>query len=154
MAFSRRGSGMSRICLGAIKTKEHWRLGTCFSDGKTVHLPVADACVNMLFSFADLLGRISVNDWCDTVAHVLDLHLPWRTLKARLVDVDSHGFVLYQSTFRNKELHCSLNTSMSEVSNAWLIEKFIICPWSETTKSLPNNLSKQRSPRNSLSSHR
>jgi hypothetical protein len=61
------------------------------------------------------LGCISVNDWCDIVTRVLDLKLPWRTLKSRLVDTDSDGFVLYESTFRTKELQFKLNTPINTV---------------------------------------
>ncbi|CAF1538503.1 unnamed protein product, partial [Adineta ricciae] len=39
-------------------------------------------------------GRILLNDWCDIVTHVLELQLPWRTLKSRLVDIDPDGSVL------------------------------------------------------------
>ncbi|CAF2827870.1 unnamed protein product [Rotaria sp. Silwood2] len=60
------------------------------------------------------LGRISVNQWCDIVSRVLDLHLPWRTLKSRLVESDSDGSVLYESTFRCKELRFTLNAPISE----------------------------------------
>lgn len=60
-------------------------------------------------------GCISVNDWCDIVSHVLDLRLPWRTLKARLVDLDSQGNVIYESTFRSQELQCSFNSKLTSV---------------------------------------
>ncbi|CAF3894546.1 unnamed protein product [Adineta steineri] len=56
-------------------------------------------------------GRISVNAWCDIVSHVLDLQLPWRTLKARLVDTDISGMVIYESSFRSKELRFTSNIS-------------------------------------------
>ncbi|UJR31789.1 hypothetical protein I4U23_019267 [Adineta vaga] len=49
-------------------------------------------------------GHISVNDWCDIVTRVLDLQLPWRTLKSRLVDTNENGLIIYESTFRTKEL--------------------------------------------------
>ncbi|CAF1124254.1 unnamed protein product [Rotaria sp. Silwood1] len=55
-------------------------------------------------------GRIALNEWCDIVTHVLELQLPWRTLKSRLVDIDSNGLVLYESTFRSRELQCLLNS--------------------------------------------
>ena len=63
------------------------------------------------------LGHISVNDWCDVVRHVLDLQLPWRTLKARLVETDTNGWILYESTFRFKELQFSLNAPLNDVVN-------------------------------------
>jgi serine/threonine-protein phosphatase with EF-hands len=60
-------------------------------------------------------GGISLNDWCDIVSHVLQLQLPWRTLKARLVDLDSQGNVIYESTFRSQELQCSFNSKLTSV---------------------------------------
>ncbi|CAF0887943.1 unnamed protein product [Adineta ricciae] len=56
-------------------------------------------------------GRISVNDWCDVVTRVLDLQLPWRTLKSRLVDTDTNGNVVYESTFRSRELQFTSSVS-------------------------------------------
>ncbi|CAF1555379.1 unnamed protein product [Adineta steineri] len=58
-------------------------------------------------------GRLSLNDWCDIVTNVLDLHLPWRTLKSRLVDIDLDGSVLYESTFRSQELQCAYNSKLT-----------------------------------------
>ncbi len=71
----------------------------------------------MFFIFIYDLGLISVNDWCDIVSRVLDLQLPWRTLKSRLVETDSDGFVFYESTFRSKELQFALNAPMNNVTN-------------------------------------
>ncbi|CAF3846745.1 unnamed protein product [Rotaria sp. Silwood1] len=61
-----------------------------------------------------ILSRISVNEWCDIVSRVLDLHLPWRTLKSRLVQTDTDGSIIYESTFRSKELQFTLNVPISE----------------------------------------
>ncbi|UJR14899.1 hypothetical protein I4U23_001883 [Adineta vaga] len=58
-------------------------------------------------------GRISLNEWCDIVTHVLDLKLPWRTLKSRLVDIDPDGSVLYETTFRFQELQCIFNSQLT-----------------------------------------
>ncbi len=69
----------------------------------------------MFFIFIYDLGLISVNDWCDIVSRVLDLQLPWRTLKSRLVETDSDGFVIYESTFRFQELKFTLNTPINHV---------------------------------------
>ena len=63
------------------------------------------------------LGHIPVNDWCDIVTNVLDLRLPWRTLKARLVDIDPNGMVVYESTFRSSELQCALNSNVMQVKS-------------------------------------
>lgn len=57
-----------------------------------------------------------MNDWCDIVSHALDLNLPWRTLKSRLVQTDSEGFVIYESTFRSKELQFSSNIPIKNVN--------------------------------------
>ena len=60
-------------------------------------------------------GVLSVNDWCDVVSNVLDLNLPWRTLKSRLTDVDNQGNIIYESTFRFQELQCSFNSQLATV---------------------------------------
>ena len=60
-------------------------------------------------------GQLLVNDWCAIVTRVLELKLPWRTLKSRLVDINSNGMVLYESTFRLQELQCALNSSPTAV---------------------------------------
>ncbi len=62
------------------------------------------------------LGHISLHDWCDIVTHVLELQLPWRTLKSRLVDIDSNGMILYESTFRSRELQCALKSDLIHVN--------------------------------------
>ena len=62
------------------------------------------------------LGYIPLHDWCDIVTHVLELQLPWRTLKSRLVDIDSNGMVAYESTFRSRELQCALKSDLIHVS--------------------------------------
>jgi serine/threonine-protein phosphatase with EF-hand domain len=62
------------------------------------------------------LGHISINDWCDVVRHVLDLQLPWRTLKSRLVEIDANGMVSYESTFRLQELQFASNSKLTDVN--------------------------------------
>ncbi|CAM4779520.1 unnamed protein product [Rotaria magnacalcarata] len=57
-------------------------------------------------------GCIAINEWCDIVTHVLELQLPWRTLKSRLVDIDTNGLVLYESSFRSRELQCCINSQI------------------------------------------
>lgn len=94
-------------------------------------------------SLSIYLGHIPVNDWCDIVTNVLDLRLPWRTLKARLVDIDSNGMVIYESTFRSRELQCALNSSLNHVKRLIMNLSFLSFELIlETTKSLPSNLSK------------
>ncbi|NXC46079.1 PPE1 phosphatase, partial [Penelope pileata] len=44
-------------------------------------------------------GRMSVSDWAAAMESVLQLNLPWRTLKARLVKTDPDGKVDYMSCF-------------------------------------------------------
>lgn len=44
-------------------------------------------------------GRISVSDWAAAMESVLQLKLPWRTLKSRLVKTDPDGNVDYMSCF-------------------------------------------------------
>jgi serine/threonine-protein phosphatase with EF-hand domain len=71
------------------------------------------------------LGHILLHDWCDIVTHVLELQLPWRTLKSRLVDIDSNGMVAYESTFRSRELQCALKSDLIHVSLIILNQRFI-----------------------------
>ncbi|KAK3599955.1 hypothetical protein CHS0354_012601 [Potamilus streckersoni] len=48
----------------------------------------------------DNTGKISVNDWCFCMEMVLEMGLPWRTLRPRLVQIDnSDGCVLWETTF-------------------------------------------------------
>jgi len=44
-------------------------------------------------------GTISINDWCQVTTDVLELKLPWRMLRSRLVKLNCHGMILYESTF-------------------------------------------------------
>lgn len=44
-------------------------------------------------------GRITVSDWAAVMESVLQLKLPWRTLKSRLVKTDPDGNVDYMSCF-------------------------------------------------------
>ena len=86
---------------------------------------------------------MSLNDWCDVVTHVLDLQLPWRTLKSRLVDIDANGLVLYESTFRTQELQFALNTNVINVSfTTNIFEDWLLMFFVEARKPLSNNLSK------------
>ena len=106
--------------------------------------------------FRPSAGRLSVNDWCEVVSNVLDLKLPWRTLRARLAESDIQGNVLYESTFRSQELQCSINASVVKVRNAFSAVRRIFSSFvrSATRKSLSSDLSKQRSARNGFSSDR
>lgn len=71
--------------------------------------------IEKLIKSNDFLGRISVNDWCEIVSNVLDLRLPWRTLRSRLAESDIQGNVIYDSTFRSQELQCPLDTKVVKV---------------------------------------
>lgn len=46
-----------------------------------------------------LAGRISISDWAAVMESVLQLKLPWRMLRSRLVKTDPDGKVDYMSCF-------------------------------------------------------
>ena len=49
-------------------------------------------------------GVISINDWCLATSEVLDMKLPWRTLRPKLAKLDSNGMLLYDSTFEGLKI--------------------------------------------------
>ena len=49
-------------------------------------------------------GVINLNDWCLITGEVLDMKLPWRTLRPKLAKLDSDGNVIYESTFEGLEI--------------------------------------------------
>ncbi|CAF0731861.1 unnamed protein product [Didymodactylos carnosus] len=61
-------------------------------------------------------GEISLNEWCDIVTNVLNLKLPWRTLRSRLVEVNAtdNTKIIYESTFKSYELQYLLNVTKSQ----------------------------------------
>ncbi|XP_072370516.1 serine/threonine-protein phosphatase with EF-hands 1 isoform X2 [Scyliorhinus torazame] len=52
----------------------------------------------------DHTGRISTSQWALAVESVLHLHLPWRTLRSRLVRVTAEGSVEYFSSFEDLQI--------------------------------------------------
>ncbi|XP_059506470.1 serine/threonine-protein phosphatase with EF-hands 1 isoform X2 [Stegostoma tigrinum] len=52
----------------------------------------------------DQTGKISTSQWASAVESVLHLHLPWRTLRSRLVRVDAEGSVDYLSSFEDLQI--------------------------------------------------
>lgn len=44
-------------------------------------------------------GAISVNDWVNITSQVLDLKLPWRSLRPKLVKLNQDGQIIYESIF-------------------------------------------------------
>ncbi|GCC38046.1 serine/threonine-protein phosphatase with EF-hands 1 [Chiloscyllium punctatum] len=52
----------------------------------------------------DQTGRISTSQWALAVESVLHLHLPWRTLRSRLVRVNTEGSVDYLSSFEDLQI--------------------------------------------------
>ncbi|GCB84468.1 hypothetical protein scyTo_0025136 [Scyliorhinus torazame] len=52
----------------------------------------------------DFAGRISTSQWALAVESVLHLHLPWRTLRSRLVRVTAEGSVEYFSSFEDLQI--------------------------------------------------
>ncbi len=57
-------------------------------------------------------GTISINDWCQVTTDVLELKLPWRMLRPRLVKLNCHGMVLYESTFEGLSSASSIITNV------------------------------------------
>ena len=49
-------------------------------------------------------GVITINDWCIITAEVLDMKLPWRLLRSKLVKLDSNNLVIYESTFEGLQI--------------------------------------------------
>ena len=45
------------------------------------------------------IGAININDWCSITGEILELQLPWRTLRPKLVKLNSDGLILYKSQF-------------------------------------------------------
>lgn len=54
------------------------------------------------------LGKLSLNDWAESLEQVLQLKLPWILLSSRLVQMDEKGEVSYLSLFQDWKLHSSL----------------------------------------------
>ncbi|XP_067895936.1 serine/threonine-protein phosphatase with EF-hands 1 isoform X3 [Heterodontus francisci] len=52
----------------------------------------------------DHTGRISTSQWASAVESVLHLHLPWRTLRPRLVRLSAEGSVEYLSSFEDLQI--------------------------------------------------
>jgi serine/threonine-protein phosphatase with EF-hand domain len=52
-------------------------------------------------------GAVSLTDWCAVTSEVLNLSLPWRTLRSKLVQLNSEGLVIYESTFEGLTLPTS-----------------------------------------------
>uniref|UniRef100_UPI00398EBFAC serine/threonine-protein phosphatase with EF-hands 1 isoform X2 n=1 Tax=Pristiophorus japonicus TaxID=55135 RepID=UPI00398EBFAC len=52
----------------------------------------------------DYTGRITTSQWASAVESVLHLHLPWRTLRPRLVRVTADGSVEYLSSFEDLQI--------------------------------------------------
>ena len=49
-------------------------------------------------------GVITLNEWCTITTQILDLKLPWRVLRPKLVKTNSVGLILYESTFQGLSL--------------------------------------------------
>lgn len=44
-------------------------------------------------------GAVSMNDWVAVTSQVLDLKLPWRSLRSKLVKINPEGLIIYESVF-------------------------------------------------------
>ncbi|XP_069130967.1 serine/threonine-protein phosphatase with EF-hands pef-1-like [Argopecten irradians] len=49
-------------------------------------------------------GLISVIDWCNVLEGVMQMELPWRTMRPHLAKCDVSGAVLYKTTFNDMKL--------------------------------------------------
>jgi len=68
-------------------------------------------------------GVISIVDWCTITGEVLDMKLPWRTLRPKLCKLDQNGMVIYESTFEGLQIS---NISDTFVSSCAFVKKFPI----------------------------
>ena len=51
-----------------------------------------------------LSGLIKVNDWCIAMSNVMQMDLPWRSLRVQLAQCSEDGQVDYQSTFHEMKI--------------------------------------------------
>ncbi|XP_046585083.1 serine/threonine-protein phosphatase with EF-hands 2-like [Haliotis rubra] len=49
-------------------------------------------------------GRISMCDWCSSMEEVVEVDVPWRMLKPKMVKTDQDGMVLYKSMFEELQV--------------------------------------------------
>ncbi len=49
-------------------------------------------------------GVVSLNDWANITGDILDMRLPWRSLRAKLAKVDVNGNIIYGSTFEGIQI--------------------------------------------------
>lgn len=56
-------------------------------------------------------GVVSLNDWVTVTGDILDMRLPWRSLRSKLVQVDKNGNVIYGSTFEGIKIS-NMNETM------------------------------------------
>uniref|UniRef100_A0A8C7E828 Serine/threonine-protein phosphatase n=1 Tax=Nothoprocta perdicaria TaxID=30464 RepID=A0A8C7E828_NOTPE len=56
------------------------------------------------FMSKDLTGKLSVSDWAEAMESVLQLELPWRTLRAQLARLSADGRIEYTSCFYDLEI--------------------------------------------------
>lgn len=59
-------------------------------------------------------GVININEWCMITGEVLDMKLPWRTLRPKLAKLDNNGQVIYESTFEGLEIS-NLNQTLVRI---------------------------------------
>ena len=67
-------------------------------------------------------GSILLQDWCYAIETVLEMQLPWRTLRSKLVKVDSkEDYVLYNTTFEECQIrHRYSGVRRNSLENAML----------------------------------
>lgn len=52
-----------------------------------------------------LIGKVNQYKWCSVMGCVLDMDLPWRTLRPKLARCDENGMVAYETTFEEMRIY-------------------------------------------------
>lgn len=52
-----------------------------------------------------LIGKVNQYEWCSVMGCVLDMDLPWRTLRPKLARCDENGMVAYETTFEEMRIY-------------------------------------------------
>lgn len=52
-----------------------------------------------------MIGKVNQYKWCSVMGCVLDMDLPWRTLRPKLARCDENGMVAYETTFEEMRIY-------------------------------------------------
>lgn len=85
-----------------------------------------------------LTGKVTQYQWCSVMGCVLEMDLPWRTLRSKLARCDENGMVAYETTFeemriyhrysgvclikciKGNKMHSIVNVKIYSVDNSYL----------------------------------